>query len=113
MRVAGLLPILCSFVAIGLLGAAAEADLLGDVKSACAEKWPGNYRMQEYCIDTDLDAAIWLAETSEGLADDHVVVRIMLRCMDDWEDSAGRLNYRMVRYCTETQAESYRRLNPD
>ncbi len=87
---------------------ASAQDTLAGIKSDCSQDWPNNYRMQEYCIDTQVESYNNLVNVkNRGLSSD--LQSIFAQCLADWKSANGR-NWRMVEYCFENQVESYDRL---
>ena len=97
----------------------AAADALDKVKASCATEWPGDFRMQDYCVRRQLDGArdmfAWMdvheidrrAEGTAAEADPYV--QIFALCSQRWLD--GQDNYRMTAYCLRTQTNALDRLN--
>lgn len=78
----------------------------------CADKWPGDFRMQRYCVDQQNKAAADLRGFIERAAVPGSVEQLILgRCGSKWKVSEGVYDWRMVKYCTDQQINAYRSLN--
>lgn len=101
----------------GMLGAqlprsepepATTVSTRSEIRANCEAEWPGDYRMQEYCIKNQveaLQAIAPLADSSSSIERD-----IVGKCAVEWRKPIG-FDYRMIKYCYEKQIEAYRRLN--
>ena len=88
-------------------------------KDYCANKWPTDYQMREYCEDQQNSAnnKLFSLAESNGLVkngrlspssngNDHE--RIIYRCMKKWEQpSFETYDFTMVVYCIEQQFDAY------
>ena len=77
------------------------------VRRLCLDKWPGNYRMQEYCLNQQSEAKSKL-ELLLGPPpiQKHILDSILIQCLTKWDE-----NWRMVHYCTAQQIEAYQRVH--
>lgn len=83
-------------------------NVAADVRHSCSAEWPGDYRMQEYCIKQQNEAAAYMRPIiSSAVGVEQQIVR---KCASEWSTPSG-FNYRMVKYCYEQQMGAYRRLN--
>lgn len=79
------------------------------IRADCASEWGANYRMQEHCINRQIEA---YGEMRQGVysanrnADEDL---ILYNCLGDWKTSHG-YNWRMVQHCYTRQHEAYTRL---
>ncbi|MDX8499866.1 hypothetical protein RFM99_15715 [Mesorhizobium sp. VK4C] len=101
----------------GLLGARlptpepepAKADsVISEIRANCSAEWQGDYRMQEYCINQQLEAL----RAIKPVVDSPTPIdrEILGKCVNEWRKPVG-YDYRMVKYCYEQQISAYRRLN--
>lgn len=87
------------------------ADIHEELKTACAEEWPGDFRMQEYCYKRQWASAKkmfekgWFEPTIKG-----DLRTIVFHCMDQWLDKKTREDYRMMEYCVDKQWAARNRL---
>ncbi|MDX8517972.1 hypothetical protein RFN30_07015 [Mesorhizobium sp. VK23D] len=81
---------------------------LSEIRANCAAEWQGDYSMQEYCINQQVEAL----QAMKPVADSATPVEreILGKCANEWRKPAG-YDYRMVKYCYEKQIEAYKRLN--
>ncbi len=84
---------LIAIAAIASLPVTAKAD----IRSNCFNEWKNNYKMVEYCIQTQTQALSSLQNTPSS--------PIKSRCLGEWGE-----NYRMVNYCIERQSGAASRL---
>jgi hypothetical protein len=100
-----------SLVAFGALASLADETSDGVAKD-CAIDWPDNYRMQEYCINNQREAAAKLLPILESVkaGQDEGLKQAVASCIQSWKN-ANALNYRMVLYCTEQQISAKQRLD--
>ena len=88
----------------------------------CANKWPDDFQMRDYCQNQQIEAKqeLFSIAKSKGLikegslsasstGDDHE--KIINRCMRKWENSRFKTyDFNMVVYCIKQQFEAYDRL---
>lgn len=95
--------------AIANFEAVVEAQAV--LRARCSAKWPGNFQMQEYCIEQQQDGArkvsAWTKDPS--VADSAELRAVVVACSEKWTDAHGR-NWPMIDYCIEQQVSAYRRL---
>ncbi|AEH88200.1 hypothetical protein [Mesorhizobium opportunistum] len=79
-----------------------------DVRANCADDWPNNYQMQEFCIQQQQGAAAtvsrYISQPLAGAEKD-----VMLQCANDWQLQRG-YNWQMVLFCFEQQNAARKRL---
>lgn len=75
------------------------------VKAQCAEDWPGDYFMQNGCLDMQRESWASFPLSVAGLPDD-IGSGILDRCKADWPG-----DYFMQNGCAMMQVESWRSLN--
>ena len=85
----------------------------------CANKWPDDYRMRNYCQEQQAEAKqqLFLIADSKGLIKNsrlsvspngNEYERIIYQCIKRWRVSRfGTYDYRMLVYCIEKQIEAY------
>jgi len=83
------------------------------LKSYCTKEWPGNFRMQKYCYDCQMEAISYFTERGyakyfksgidklnknkqKDLTSEELIV---LNCMREWSPP----NYRMIVYCCDEE----------
>lgn len=81
-----------------------QPDILQKATDKCKAKWPGDYRMQSYCIDQQSTAVTWITNwlQSDKILDHTVVANISHGCLKKWPD-----DFNMTKYCIDNQAASY------
>jgi len=78
-----------------------EAQAAATIRSKCANKWPNDFRMQQYCREQQTEAFYTLrSRRMTG-----TLARIREECARKWPD-----DFRMRNYCEEQQIEAYRNL---
>lgn len=85
-------------------------EIRAGIKSQCSDKWPDNYRMQEHCNKSQIEALSKLRKIYESNPEGSEAHNIINRCMYKWKEG-NTYNYRMANHCTKSQIESYNRLN--
>lgn len=103
-------PIALALVTGVALAAPARADVRGEIKAACAAEWPGDYRMQEYCVEKQIEAARDIVNLQRRYGEDSEEAGLLYRCMAEWRRDDRTYDYRMARYCADKQIGSYHRL---
>ena len=86
-----------------------SASLNGTIRKYCKNKWAGNYRQQEYCIEQETEAMFKIGKFSNEFKDHTKKEAILLKCMHKWREGDG-FNYRQAVYCTEKEIEAFERL---
>jgi len=78
------------------------------LKRHCDEKWPGNFRMQRYCIDRQEDAIKHLIKLFEKHGTRPIYIQIHDLCEAKWRFSSTQddVNWRMMAYCIDRQIEA-------
>ena len=93
------------------------------VKEYCANQWPTDFEMQEYCIKQQYEAVFeikifakrfgfWGDNTLDGTAVQQAMSKknpwtiMIAKCFTDWDTDAG-IDYEMVAYCPRQQEKSY------
>lgn len=103
-----------------MLVGAPQAPAQDKAKAFCENKWPGNYSMQEYCLDRQIEAnnsVIKWARRKGILSEEGKITgsgdytQILQHCLSKWTAEPGGYNWAMVDYCIGRQSESYERLN--
>jgi hypothetical protein len=79
----------------------------GDMLAKCASKWPGDYRMQEFCLQQQEAAAKDVTATLAGA--DASTRAIVGECGARWKDGDS-YDFRMVKFCTDQQKNARDRL---
>ena len=85
-----------------------RADALADIKANCKAEWPGNYSMQEYCIEKQVKAINAMSRIYKSALNDEEK-GILDKCLTDWTKERGAI-WAMVEYCYQKQHQSYVRL---
>jgi len=72
-------------------------------KNLCEKEWPGDYKMQAFCLDQQ-NAALEAMATRNmtGLFED-----IRYKCAEEWPT-----DFKMRDFCEKQQIEAYEKLNP-
>lgn len=83
-------------------------SIMPAIRANCAAEWPGDYRMQEYCINNQVEAVQAMAPLADSSSS--IEREILGKCASEWRKPSG-YDYRMIRYCYENQIDAYRRLN--
>ncbi len=91
------------------------------IKGFCANKWPSDYQMREYCEKQQIEGNQELFAIAEehGLVTNgnlsasptgNTIEKIINRCMNKWEKAQFKTyDFTMVTYCVKQQIQSYRR----
>ncbi|TIV98871.1 MAG: hypothetical protein E5V85_09780 [Mesorhizobium sp.] len=85
-----------------------KTDSMSEIRANCSTEWRGDYRMQEYCINQQVEALRALKPVVNSSTP--VDREILGKCVHEWRKPVG-YDYRMIKYCYEQQIEAYRRLN--
>lgn len=72
----------------------------------CERDWPGDYRMQQHCAETQTKAASSLSVIMQRAEKSPALQAIMVTCAKQWEDGET-MDFRMVQHCYETQEKAY------
>ena len=85
----------------------------------CADKWPNDYRMRDYCQEQQVEGnqKLFSIARDKGLVKDGSLSaspnggdyeKIIYQCMSKWELARfGTYDYKMVVYCIDQQFEAY------
>lgn len=76
----------------------------------CRGEWPGNFRMQEHCLRTQVEAAQEVAKMNQSIKGNADLENVMGQCAAQWTIPGGQFNWRMVRHCAQRQFDSYGRV---
>lgn len=79
-----------------------------NVKNFCASKWPGDYRMQSYCVGQQRASAGRLAIEFETLDNDDLKIAAG-NCALKWTEGDLK-DWRMIEYCWNQQKTAYNEL---
>ena len=92
-------------------GPSYAADTEAMMKARCEDKWPADFRMQEYCLERQLESYHRFYELEREYDREEVWSQIQHHCVSKWlgEERVG-LNWVMLAYCIEQQIESAKRL---
>jgi len=71
----------------------------------CKARWPNDYQMQKYCIDTQKTALKKLKRGCPGGIPSGIFVKIRNKCSSEWPE-----DYQMRAYCEKTQFTAWRSL---
>lgn len=97
--------------ASGSASGSSSASSFEDLKKGCAIEWPGDYKMQEYCIKQQGAAAIELGHIIDQNPNDQVFNGIIQKCGSEWPGKATDFDYKMMLYCVKQQSSAYNRLH--
>lgn len=104
--------IVASLVAFMAAPAAAqENETMAKIRQLCETEWPGDYRMQEFCIEQQVKGANAVMDGWNAAAEGSDIQQIYARCYQEWTEG-GLPDWRMIDFCAEQQLKSYRKLNP-
>lgn len=85
---------------------AAAERVMDGIRMQCAEKWPDDYSMRNFCVEKETDGLINVSEY--GIGDD-----ISVRCLLKWsngdvesDDFFSSVSWSMVDYCIEKENEA-------
>lgn len=94
-----------------LLATVLAAGVPEGVKEYCAEDWPNDYSMQEFCVDQQTEAALKLKAVIERYqgAPNSPEYRALGKCVEDWEKGTS-YDFTMVEFCWNQQVEAMNRL---
>ena len=91
-----------------------------DISSYCANKWPNDYKMREYCENQQIEAnrELFTLADEKGLVKNGTLStsatggdyeKIIYRCMNKWNQKRFQTyDFTMVVYCIKQQFDSYR-----
>lgn len=95
-----------------------RSSLESSIERMCAAEWPGDYSMQEYCQNNQLEG---YNEVSAMLQDPPIPEnendRVFSRCAAEWTDGEitdlfnDNVDWQMVAYCMKHQTEAYQRIH--
>ena len=95
-----------------VLAAVSAAGAPDGVRENCAEDWPDDYTMQEFCISQQVEAAqrmVPVVERYGGSDNDSPEARALKKCANDWQKGDG-FDFTMVEFCWKQQSEALERL---
>ena len=75
------------------------------IQEKCAEEWPGNYRMIQYCHEQQQNGVLALKKGRPNSVGQEAFVIIRGKCSEEWPR-----DFRMRAYCEGKQFDSYRAL---
>jgi len=81
-------------------------DIKNEIKGFCANKWEEDYRMQNYCIDTQTKSFVAISKIYTSNLEGSEAHKILGRCMNKWKKS-NFYDYQMVEYCANNEIEAY------
>lgn len=84
-----------------------HANYIDLAKQHCAREWPGDFRMQNYCMNRDIEGMLRFKAASDSVGE--ALEPALEKCTEDWTD-AGIPDWRMIGYCATQQAKAYRAL---
>lgn len=88
-----------AFAALTLATPAAAADFGEEaVRARCASEWPGDFRMQAYCLDQDRRGFTQVEASRSGL--DAAMRSALDSCAAQWP-----AEWRMIAYCLDQQID--------
>lgn len=88
--------------------ASADADTMVGIKAACTAEWPGDYSMQEFCINNQVKSYNHLVQIKNS-GQNGEEKGMLVKCLDDWKTATGS-DWTMVEFCYKNQHEAYERL---
>jgi hypothetical protein len=80
------------------------------VRAFCAEAWPEDYKMQEFCIKEQTESAVELDALFRRYPEESEPARIIGRCVYQWTKRDERTDYKMAVFCANEQLQAYERL---
>lgn len=80
---------------------------LSEIRTNCGLEWQGDYSMQEYCINKQLDALRAMPDMDQATPIEREIIG---KCASEWRKPVG-FDYAMIKYCFEKQVSAFRRLN--
>lgn len=90
---------------------AQATDVEGGIKKLCAEQWPDDYSMQEYCQDQQWKGAEQFHDLyREAQKSNAKFIPALEKCVHDWEND-DIIDWSMVGYCATEQKKSFTHLN--
>jgi len=103
--------ILASIIAIFATPSAtfADADTLAGIKAGCSAEWPGDYSMQEFCINNQVTSYNHLVQIHSSNQNE-AEKGMLIQCLGEWKTATGS-DWSMVEFCYKNQHEAYERLN--
>lgn len=85
-----------------------EASVDEAIKADCKAQWPSDYRMQEFCIETQAEANVAMFKVYKSDLNQEEK-GILAACLDQWETKNGQ-DWAMVKFCYDEQHAAYTRL---
>lgn len=85
-------------------------ELERGIRARCEREWSGDFQMQLYCVNQQIESARDAADTMSEVSGTAAGDQIIGHCFDEWSDDDGP-NWQMVDYCMDSQLEAYRALN--
>lgn len=93
-------------ICAGIIGPlSAQTFPEAEMKSRCAEDYPGDFFMQQGCLELNRDSFERFEGTVTGLPED-IGAAILAKCKKDYPG-----DYFMQTGCADLQADSWRQLN--
>lgn len=86
----------------------ADAETLAGIKAGCSAEWPGDYSMQEFCINNQVTSYNHLVQIHNSDQNDEER-DMLVKCLGEWETATGS-DWAMVEFCYQNQHEAYERL---
>ena len=92
----------------------AVRDPMAVIRPHCRSEWPADFQMQRYCIDQQTEGVNDLAKLFESTSGNDELFAAFTQCVIDWTsvraDGQTDVDFQMIAYCSEQQAEAYRQL---
>lgn len=86
-----------------------KADYIALARQRCAEEWPADFTMQEYCMKGQARGMLTFKQVSEEMGP--AFYPTLEKCTEEWTKNRNP-DWAMIGYCASRQAEAWRRLNP-
>lgn len=89
---------------------AVPPDVEVSIQSFCADEWPTDFEMQDYCYESQVEAyeKSKSYDLSDGSRESSI---ISAKCSRDWTDAKGRVDWEMHNYCVESQQEALEKIH--
>jgi hypothetical protein len=80
-----------------------------EIDASCADKWPQDYEMQNFCYQSNVKARNE-AQAYDLTTGPPELTMIWAQCSMKWSDSKDRVNWEMMNFCMEKQTQALREI---
>lgn len=84
-----------------------QADV--EVQAFCADKWPNDYSMQDFCYTSNVEARD-KAQAYDLINGPREFMTIWANCAAKWKDDQDRSDWEMTNFCIEEQISALNKI---